>query len=96
VAVAAEGHVPPGRLPKKCKFADAVGCTGMHLPWRCGVFGDKTPKERAKIIEDNNLCPFCLLHDRSKVCYSKVHKTKPKCKEAECKEAVYEESCGFP
>ncbi len=77
--------MPPGRPPKRCKFADAVGCAGMHPPWRCGVFGDNTPEERTRIIEDNRLCPFCLLHDRSEVCYSKANKTKPECKETECK-----------
>jgi hypothetical protein len=85
VAVAAEGHVPPGQFPKKCKFADAMGCAGMHPPWWCGAFRDKAPEEKAKIIEDNKLCPFCLLHDMSEVCYSKVYKTKRECKEAECK-----------
>jgi hypothetical protein len=48
-------------------------------------FRDKKPEERTRIIEDNRLCPFCLLHDRGEVCYSKVNKRKPACGEAECK-----------
>jgi hypothetical protein len=28
-------------------------------------------KEREKIIEDNQLCPFCLLHDKAKPCGAK-------------------------
>jgi hypothetical protein len=84
VATAAEGQVPPGRLPKRCKFADVLNCASLHPPWRCGAFGDKKPEERAKIIEDNKLCPICLLHDKSEVCYSKIYKTKPECTEAGC------------
>jgi hypothetical protein len=57
----------------------------LHPPWRCGAFGDKGPEEQAKIIEDNKLCPFYLPHGRSEVYYSKLHKTKPECTEAECK-----------
>ncbi len=85
MAVAAEGQILLGRFPKKYKFADVLGYAGLHLPWRCGALGDKAPEEWAKIIEDNKLCPFCLLHDRSEVCYSKVHKKKPGCMGAECK-----------
>jgi hypothetical protein len=70
VAVAAEEQGPPGRLPKKSKFAEVLGSSGLHPPWRCGAFGDKKPEERAKIIEDNKLCTFCLLHDKREVCYS--------------------------
>ncbi len=85
VAVAAEGQVPPGQCPKRCKFVYVLDCAGLHLPWRCGAFGDKGPEEVAKSIEDNKLCPFCLLHDKSEVCYSMIYKTKPECMEAECK-----------
>jgi hypothetical protein len=85
VATDADGQVSPGRFPKRCKFAHVLNCAGLHPPWRCGAFGDKKPEERAKIIEDNKLCPFCLLHEESEVCYSKLYKTKPGCTETGCK-----------
>lgn len=55
-------------------------------PWLCKAFGDKTPDERSKIITDNKLCPFCLLHSSEEVCYSKTYKTKPIFLELGCKE----------
>jgi hypothetical protein len=85
VATATERQAPTGRPPKKCKFADVLNCTGLHPPWRCGAFGDKKPEDQTRIIKDNKLCPFCLLHDESEVCYSKVNKTKPACEEMECR-----------
>jgi hypothetical protein len=78
VATSAERQVPTGPPLKKCKFVDALNCTSLHPPWRCRAFGDKKREEQARIIEDNKLCPFCLLHDKSEVCYSKVYMTKPK------------------
>jgi hypothetical protein len=48
------------------------------------IWGQKR-EEQARIIEDNKLCPFCLLHDKSEVCYSKVYMTKPKWEEVGCK-----------
>ncbi len=51
-----------GRAPKKYKFPELAGCTGSHPSWLCKAFGDKTPEERNKIIVDNKLCLFCLLH----------------------------------
>jgi hypothetical protein len=35
------------------------------------VFGKLPAKEREKLIEDNRLCPFCLLHDKDKPCGAK-------------------------
>jgi hypothetical protein len=74
------------RTPRKCKFAEVIRCTGSHPPWRRRTFGDKTPEERSKIILDNKLCLFCLLHGTEEVCFSKTYKTKlvyhiPKCEE---------------
>ncbi len=85
VATAAERPAPSRQPPKKCKFVEAINCTGLHPPWQCKAFGDERPEEQAKIIKDNKLCPFCLLHDESDVFYSKVIKTKPACKELGCR-----------
>ncbi len=35
------------------------------------MFGKLRTKERERIIEDNRLCPFCLLHDKAKPCGAK-------------------------
>jgi hypothetical protein len=42
------------------------------------------PGERAKVIKDNWLCPFCLLHDETKVCQAKANKSKLACDVPEC------------
>ncbi len=54
-----------------CMFKDVMVCQGTHPPWHCKVFGKLPAKEREKIIEDNQLCPFCLLHDKAKLCGAK-------------------------
>jgi hypothetical protein len=63
-----------------------MGCTGSHPPWLWKAFGDKAPDERRRIIEDNKLCLFCLLHSVEEVCYSRTYKTKPVCPVPEYKE----------
>jgi hypothetical protein len=52
-----------------------LGCTGTH-----------PPEKRNKIIRDNNLCPFCLLHGADEICYSKIYGAKPAYQAPECKE----------
>jgi hypothetical protein len=37
------------------------------------------------VIEDNKLCPFCLLHNTDEICFSKVNNLKPICEEPGCK-----------
>jgi hypothetical protein len=56
---------------RTCMFKDVMGCQGTHPPWHCKVFGKLPVKERERIIEDNRLCPFCLLHDEAKPCGAK-------------------------
>ncbi len=67
------------RAHKKCKFEEVIECMGLNLPWLCKAVGDNTSEYRSRIIEDNKLCPFCLLHSDEKMCYSKTYKTKPAC-----------------
>ncbi len=67
VALAGGSQVTSGRAQKRCKFTDMAGFTGSHSPWLCRAFRDKAPGERSKIIKDNKLCPFCLLHDADEV-----------------------------
>jgi hypothetical protein len=52
-------------------FKDVMECQVTHPPWHCKVFGKLPAKEREKIIKDNMLCPFCLLHDKDKPCGAK-------------------------
>ncbi len=68
----ADGKRPrQGDSGRRYIFADVMGCLGLHPPWHCKLFGRIQAKEREKIIEDNRLCPFCLLHDRAKPCGAK-------------------------
>ncbi len=72
-----------GDSGRTCVFKDIMGCPGMHPPWLCKVFGGLPAGEREKIIRDNRLCPFCLLHDKDKPCRAKqkpVACTAPGCK----------------
>ncbi len=60
-----------GDSGRTCVFKDMMGCQGTHSPCHCKVFGKLPAKEREKIIKDNRLCPFCLLHDKDKPCGAK-------------------------
>jgi hypothetical protein len=64
---------------RRCIFADVMGCSGLHPPWHCKLFGNIRAKEREKIIEDNRLCSFCLLHDRARKCGAKERLANPAC-----------------
>jgi hypothetical protein len=52
-------------------------------PWHCKVFGKLPAKEREKLIRDNQLCLFCLLHDKDKPCGAKQRPVA--CSAANCK-----------
>ncbi len=72
-----------GDSGRTCVFKEVIGCPGMHPPWLCKVFGGLPAGEREKLIKDNRLCPFCLLHDKDKPCGAKqkpVACTAPGCK----------------
>jgi hypothetical protein len=74
-----------GDSGRTCVFKDVMGCTAAHPPWLCKVFGRLPVGEREKLITDNRLCPFCLLHDKDKPCGAKqrpvpVACTTPKCR----------------
>jgi hypothetical protein len=85
VALATGSQAAPSQPPKQCKFTDMAGCTGSHPPWLCRAFGDKAPEESGKIIKNKRLCPFWLLHNVDKICFSNVNKTKPICEKDGCK-----------
>ncbi len=80
-----------GRRPRQgdggraCVFKDVMGCTGAHPPWLCKVFGKLPAKERVKLITDNKLCPFCLLHDKDKSCGAKQRTVSVACTASGCK-----------
>jgi hypothetical protein len=70
---------------RTCVFKDVMGCSGAHPPWFCKAFGKMPAKERERLITDNRLCPFCLLHDKDKPCGAKerpvsVARTAANCK----------------
>jgi hypothetical protein len=85
VAAAEERPQQQGEGGKRCIFADVLGCSGRHLPWKCGRFGNIRAKEREKIIEENRLCAFCLLHDRAMTCGAKETRDRLVCSVQECK-----------
>ncbi len=62
-----------------------MGCQGTHPPWHCKVFGKIQAKEREKIIVDNQLCPFCLLHNKARPCGAKQRPVNPACHMPNCK-----------
>ncbi len=74
-----------GDSGRRCIFADVLGCSGRHPPWNCKCFGNMRAKEREKIVEDNRLCTFCLLHDRAKACGAKEKRFNPACHAPGCK-----------
>jgi hypothetical protein len=68
-----------------CIFKGVMGCTGTHPPWFCRAFGKLPVKEREKLIVDNKLCPFCLLHDKDKPCGAKQKPASVACTVSGCK-----------
>jgi hypothetical protein len=74
-----------GDSGRTCVFKDVMGCTAVHPPWLCKVFGRLPAGEREKLIMDNQLCPFCLLHDKDKPCGAKQRPVSVACKASICK-----------
>jgi hypothetical protein len=62
-----------------------MGCAGTHPPWFCRAFGKLPAKEREKLIVDNKLCPFCLLHDKDKPCGARQRPASVACTIHGCK-----------
>ena len=50
----------PSRVQPNC-----IVCKDNHPLWRCRVFLDKTPTDRAKIVAENKLCFSCLKGNHS-------------------------------
>jgi hypothetical protein len=48
------------------------------------AFGSIQAEKRARIIEDNRLCAFCLLHDRAVACRTRENKSEPACCVPKC------------
>ncbi len=74
-----------GDSGRTCVFKDVMGCTAAHPPWLCKVFGKLPAGEREKLITDNRLCPFCLLHDKDKPCGAKSRPVSVACAASSCK-----------
>ncbi len=74
-----------GDSGRTCVFKDVMGCTAAHPPWLCKVFGRLPAGEREKLIMDNRLCPFCLLHDKDKPCGAKQRSVSVACTASSCK-----------
>ncbi len=74
-----------GEGKRACIFKEVMGCAGTHPPWFCGAFGKLPAKERERLIVDNKLCPFCLLHDKEKPCGAKQKPVSVACAVPGCK-----------
>ncbi len=74
-----------GDSGRTCVFKDVMGCMAAHPPWLCKVFGRLPAGEREKLITDNRLCPFCLLHDKDKPCGAKQRPVSVACAASSCK-----------
>jgi hypothetical protein len=85
VAGGAGGRPGHGEGRKTCIFKEVMGCTGSHPPWFCRAFGKLPARERERLIVDNKLCPFCLLHDRENPCMAKQKQTSVACSISGCK-----------
>ena len=57
------------RPSTQCRFSRILGCGGVHPPWRCPKFGELSVEQRQKMINENDLCPFCLLHFNGQMCF---------------------------
>jgi hypothetical protein len=81
-----EGRRPrQGDKGRVCIFKGVMGCTGTHPPWFCRPFGKLPAREREKLIVDNKLCPFCLLHDKDKPCGAKQKPVSVACTASGCR-----------
>jgi hypothetical protein len=74
-----------GDSGRTCVFKAVMGCSAMHPPWLCKVFGRLPAGERERLIKDNRLCPFCLLHDKDKPCGAKQRPVPVACTAPSCK-----------
>ncbi len=74
-----------GDSGRTCVFRGVIGCTAAHPPWLCKVFGKLPAGERERLITDNRLCPFCLLHDKDKPCGAKQRPVSVVCTTSSCK-----------
>jgi len=81
----AGGRPGHGEGRKTCIFKEVMGCTGSHPPWFCRAFGKLPARERERLIVDNKLCPFCLLHDRENPCMAKQKQASVACSISGCK-----------
>jgi hypothetical protein len=74
-----------GDSGRTCVFKEVMGCSAMHPPWLCKVFGKLPSGERERLIKDNRLCPFCLLHDKDRPCRAKQRPVPVACTASGCK-----------
>jgi hypothetical protein len=82
----ADGQRPrQGDGGRVCVFKGVMGCSGTHPPWLCKAFGKLPARERERLIVDNKLCPFCLLHDKDKLCGAKQRTESVACMASGCK-----------
>jgi hypothetical protein len=80
-----EEVIDPKSMPRKCRFINILNCLSAHTPWSCEVVTKLVLEERSRIILDNKICSFCLLHREDNVSYWRGTDRKAACVEPDCK-----------
>jgi hypothetical protein len=50
------------------QFAKTLGCERSHLPQKCEMFQGLKPVDRERIIQECNMCPFCMRQEAGQEC----------------------------
>ena len=67
-------------VEKKFEYHSCILCKGKHALWKCSVFKEKTPTQRAKFSAENKLCFSCLQGNHAfRQCPRAKKCTKPGC-----------------
>ena len=67
-------------VEKKFEYPSCILCKGKHALWKCSVFKEKTPTQRAKFSAENKLCFSCLQGNHEfRQCPRAKKCTKPGC-----------------
>ena len=67
-------------VEKNFEYPSCILCKGKHALWKCSVFKEKTPTQRAKFSAENKLCFSCLQGNHSfRQCPRAKKCTKPGC-----------------
>ena len=80
-AGASQGSKPvPSSSSSTTNFDPCIVCKGKHPLWKCAVFKEKTPTQRAKVVADSKMCFSCINGKHpAKDCPKKMKCSHPGC-----------------